>query len=135
MDNKYEKTAKAILALAGVQIDGSNPWDIKVHNKEFYRRTITEGELGLGESYMDGWWDAEKVDHLIDRILKTRLDEKIRRKFSILFDLFIARFFNFKSVRRAYIIGGMHYDLGNDLFQNMLDQRLNYSCAYWKLIN
>ena len=132
MNNKYEKTVKEILALADVQIDGSNPWDIKVHNPEFYRRTISEGVLGFGESYMDGWWDAEKVDHLFDRILKTQLEEKIQQKFSIIFNLLTARFFNFQSVQRAFIVGEKHYDLGNDLFQNMLDKRLNYSCAYWK---
>ena len=132
MNNKYEKTVKEILALAGVQINGSNPWDIKVHNQEFYRRAIIEGELGFGESYMDGWWDAEKIDHLFDRILKTQLDEKIKRKFSVLLNLIITRLFNFQSVQRAFIIGEKHYDLGNDLFQNMLDRRLNYSCAYWK---
>jgi len=132
MDNKYEQITSELFTMAGVEIDGSNPWDIKVHNKKFYRRAITEGELGFGESYMDGWWDAEKVDKLIDRILKTKIDEKIRLKFSILFKLFTARFFNLQSIRRAFTIGEKHYDLGNDLFQNMLDQRLNYSCAYWK---
>ncbi len=132
MNNKYEKIAAEILAMAGIQINGHNPWDIKVHNKNFYRRAITEGELGVGESYMDGWWDAERVDEFIDRILEARLDEKISRKFSILFNLFTARFFNLQSKRRAFIVGEKHYDLGNDLFQNMLDRRMNYSCAYWK---
>ena len=37
-----------------------------------------------------------------------------------------------QSKRRAYIVGEKHYDLGNDLFQYMLDKRMNYSCAYWK---
>ena len=132
MNNKYEKITTEILEMAGIQINGNNPWDIRVHNKEFYRRAITEGELGLGEAYMDGWWDADNVDELIDRILKTKLDEIIKRKFSILFKLFMARLFNLQSQSRAFIIGEKHYDLGNDLFQNMLDKRMNYSCAYWK---
>ncbi len=132
MNNKYEKLAAEILGIAGIQINGSNPWDIQVHNTEFYQRAITEGELGLGEAYMEGWWDAVKVDELITRILKARLDEKIKRKFPILFNLFTATLFNRQSKRRAFIIGEKHYDLGNDLFQNMLDSRMNYSCAYWK---
>lgn len=37
-----------------------------------------------------------------------------------------------QSRRRAFIVGERHYNLGNDLFQNMLDKRMNYSCAYWK---
>jgi len=132
MINKYKKITAELFGLAGVQIDGSNPWDIRVHNEEFYRRAITEGELGLGESYMDGWWDAEKVDEFIDRVLRAKLDEKIKRKFSILFDLYLARVFNLQSKSRAFIVGEKHYDLGNDLFRNMLDRRMNYSCAYWK---
>ena len=120
------------MELAGVKINGSNPWDIQIHNDEFYRRAITEGELGIGESYMEGWWDAGKVDELIYKILIAELDKKIRRKFSIPFKLFTTRLFNLQSKRRAFIIGEKHYDLGNELFQNMLDKRMNYSCAYWK---
>jgi cyclopropane-fatty-acyl-phospholipid synthase len=81
---------------------------------------------------MDCWWDAEKVDELFYKILRAQLDKKIRRKFSILLRLFTAQLFNLQSKRRAFIIGEKHYDLGNDLFQNMLDKRMNYSCAYWK---
>jgi len=132
MKEKYKKIAEEILSLAGVEINGNNPWDIQIHNNEFYRRVITEGELGLGETYMDGWWDAEKVDELICKILKARLDQKIKHKFSILIRLCKARLFNLQSKRRAFIIGKEHYDLGNDLFQNMLDKQMNYSCAYWK---
>jgi cyclopropane-fatty-acyl-phospholipid synthase len=132
MNNRYKNITEKLLGLAGVHINGTNPWDIQVHNDEFYRRAITEGELGVGESYMDAWWDAEKVDEFFYRIIRAGIDEKIRRKLSILIRLFIARLFNLQSKRRAFIIGEKHYDLGNDLFQNMLDKRLNYSCAYWK---
>ena len=111
MNTKYKKTVEEILELAGVQINGSNPWDIQIHNDEFYRRAITEGELGMGESYMDEWWDAEQIDQLIFRISKARLDEKIQRKISILANLFILNLFNLQSKRRAFIIGEKHYDI------------------------
>jgi len=132
MNNRYKRITEEIFGLAGVHINGSNPWDIQIHNDEFYRRAITEGELGVGESYMDAWWDVEKVDEFIYKIISAQIDEKIRRKFSILIKLFTVRLFNLQSKRRAFIIGEKHYDLGNDLFQNMLDKRMNYSCAYWK---
>jgi len=130
--NKFEKTLKDILSLADIEINGSNPWDIQVHNKKFYKRVLSEAELGLGESYMDGWWDCEKLDELGFRIIRAILDEKVKRKFSILFGLFLAKVINLQSAKRAFISGQRHYDLGNDLFQNMLDKRMNYSCAYWK---
>ncbi|MCX6320315.1 MAG: cyclopropane fatty acyl phospholipid synthase [Bacteroidia bacterium] len=132
MKNRYKKITEEILELAGVKINGSNPGDIRIHNDEFYRRAITEGELGIGESYMDCWWDAERLDEFICKILRAQLNEKIQRKFSILLRLFTARLFNLQSKRRAFFVGEKHYDLGNDLFQNMLDRRMNYSCAYWK---
>jgi cyclopropane-fatty-acyl-phospholipid synthase len=129
---KYKKTVQDILALAGVEINGSNPWDIAVHNDGFYRKVLTEGELGIGESYMDKWWDAGKVDELIFKMVSARLDEKVRLKFSIILKILSARIINLQSKRRAFIIGEKHYDLGNDLFSLMLDKRMNYSCAYWK---
>jgi cyclopropane-fatty-acyl-phospholipid synthase len=132
MKNRYKKLAEEILSLAGVTINGNNPWDIRIHNDEFYRRAITEGELGIGEAYMDCWWDVERVDEFICQILRAQLDEKIQLKLSILLKLLTARLLNLQSKHRAFIIGEKHYDLGNDLFQNMLDKRMNYSCAYWK---
>jgi cyclopropane-fatty-acyl-phospholipid synthase len=132
MKINYKSITEETLALAGISINGNKPWDIRVSNDEFYRRAITEGELGVGESYMDNWWDVEKLDEFIFRILDARLDQKIQLKWSVLLRLFSARLYNMQSKRRAFIVGEKHYDLGNDLFQNMLDKRMNYSCAYWK---
>ena len=132
MNNKYKKLAEEIFELAGVQVNGSNPWDIQIHNEDFYKRAITEGPLGVGESYMDAWWDVENVDEFISKIIRAQLDEKIQRMGSVLFQLITLRLFNLQSKQRAFIVGEKHYDLGNDLFQNMLDPRMNYSCAYWK---
>jgi cyclopropane-fatty-acyl-phospholipid synthase len=132
MSKKHQELMEEILALAGLAIKGTTPWDIQVHDPRFYRRALTEAELGLGESYMDGWWDVDQLDEFIYRILRARLDEKIRRSWHILLKLASARLFNLQSRRRAFIIGERHYDLGNDLFLNMLDKRMNYSCAYWE---
>jgi cyclopropane-fatty-acyl-phospholipid synthase len=130
--NKFEKTVRKIFALAGIEINGSNPWDIQVHNKEFYKRALAKVELGIGESYMDGWWDCAQIDELICKIIRAKLDEKIKRNFSIPYHILLAKIINLQSSQRAFNIGEKHYDLGNDLFQNMLDKRMNYSCAYWK---
>jgi len=127
-----EKTCKEILSLASIEVNGPNPWDIQVHNKDFYKRALTEAELGIGESYMDCWWECEKIDELIFRIIRERLDQKVKRKLSIIFKILLAKIFNLQSKKRAFIIGKKHYDLGNDLFRNMLDKRMNYSSAYWK---
>ena len=129
---KYESLVKELLSLAGIEINGSNPWDIQVHDEKFYKRAVTEVELGLGESYMDGWWDVEKLDEMIYRIIRADLQNKVKSNFKVALQLAGFYLINMQARRRAFIIGERHYDLGNDLFQNMLDKRMNYSCAYWK---
>ena len=71
---KSETIIRELFELANVEVNGKNPWDIQVHNPEFYGRVLQESSLGLGESYMDGWWDCEAIDELICRILKANLD-------------------------------------------------------------
>lgn len=129
---KYKSLVKELLSLAEIEINGSNVWDIQVHDERFYKRAVTEVELGLGESYMDGWWDVEKLDEMIYRIIRTNLQNKVKRNLKIALQLAGFYLINMQARHRAFIIGERHYDLGNDLFQNMLDKRMNYSCAYWK---
>jgi cyclopropane-fatty-acyl-phospholipid synthase len=130
--NKYRSFVKQLLSLANVEVNGSNPWDIQVHDERFYKRAVTEVELGLGESYMDGWWDVEKLDEMIFRVIRADLQNKIKHNLKVALQLSGFYFINMQARRRAFIIGEKHYDLGNNLFQNMLDKRMNYSCAYWK---
>ncbi|HAB51823.1 MAG: cyclopropane-fatty-acyl-phospholipid synthase [Ignavibacteria bacterium RIFOXYB2_FULL_35_12] len=132
MNTRYKNLTENLLSLAGIEINGIKPWDIQVHDERFYKRAITEVELGLGESYMDGWWDVEKLDDMIYRIIRADLQNKVKRNLKVALQLAGFYLINMQARRRAYIIGERHYDLGNDLFQNMLDKRLNYSCAYWK---
>ena len=72
-----EKIIRELLESAQIEVNGKNPWDIQVHNPEIYSRVLNEASLGLGESYMDGWWDCEALDQLIYRILKANLDRKV----------------------------------------------------------
>lgn len=129
---KSESTIRELLDLAEVEVGGSNPWDIQVHDQRFYDRIIRDTTLGLGESYMDGWWDCEALDQLIMRLLRKDLDQKIRQSPSYALQVLRARLFNRQSYSRAFEVGIKHYDLGNDLYRAMLDKRLVYTCAYWK---
>ncbi len=132
VSQKYESIVKKLFTLAGIEVNGSNPWDIQVYDKRFYKRAVTEVELGIGETYMDGWWDAVKLDEMIYRIIRADLQNKVKRNYKIAFQLAGFWLINMQARRRAFIIGERHYDLGNELFQKMLDKRMNYSCAYWK---
>jgi cyclopropane-fatty-acyl-phospholipid synthase len=124
-------TAERLLALAGIAVDGDRPWDIQVHDERLFARVLNEGSLGLGESYMDGWWDSERLDEFITRLLLAELDTKIR-PWKELFGILLARVVNLQRRGRAFQIGRHHYDIGNDLFVRMLDERMIYSCGYWR---
>jgi cyclopropane-fatty-acyl-phospholipid synthase len=130
--DKFRNTVEQILLLSGIKINGTNPWDIKIINDEFYRRVLNERSLGLGESYTDGWWDCEQLDEFFHRLLKSRIENQIRNNWKLLFRILLGRVINLQSIGRAFQIGKRHYDLGNELFRNMLDERMVYSCAYWK---
>jgi cyclopropane-fatty-acyl-phospholipid synthase len=130
-NNRYKNTAENILAVAGIEINGGNPWDIRVHNDDFYKRVFTQGTLGLGESYMDGWWDCDRLDEFFCHVLRARLDVTIQKNWKLISSIILARLFNMQSRDRAFQVGEKHYDLGNDLFQNMLDNKMVYSCGYW----
>ena len=120
-----------LLAIAGLRIDGDAPGDIRVHDDRLYPRIAAHGSLGLGEAYMDGWWDAEPLDMFVSRLLDAHLDERVGSVEDAW--LFVkSRLVNSQHGRRAYAVGEQHYDLGNDLFQAMLGRRLVYSCGYWK---
>ncbi len=123
-----------LLEKAGVGINGRQPWDIHVRDERFYRNVLTKGSLGLGESYVDGWWDCEKIDELVYRIFQNRLPDELNSWRNALFKL-RARLINYQSPARAYKVGEHHYDIGDDLYHCMLDERMIYSCGYWKNAN
>jgi cyclopropane-fatty-acyl-phospholipid synthase len=118
-----------LLAQADVRVNGDRPWDIRIHDDRTAARVLALGSLGLGESYMDGWWDCGALDEFFCRILRARLDEKVPA--TLVWHSLRARLFNLQSVRRAWQVGQAHYDLGNDFFAAMLDSRMTYTCAYW----
>ena len=127
-----EPIVRELLQQAGIVIGGPNPWDIQVHDRRFYRRVIQDRNLGLGESYMDGWWDCERIDELIRRLLLGGVEEKIRANPKYLVRFLPALLFNLQSRARARIIAKRHYDLGNDLFFSFLDSYRQYSCGYFR---
>jgi cyclopropane-fatty-acyl-phospholipid synthase len=121
-----------LLCQAGVSIDGPNPWDIKVYDEKFYVKALTEGSLGVGESYMQSWWDCSRLDEFFSRILRIPFERVIKDNWWLLIDIAFSRLFNPQSISRSFRLGQKHYDLGNDLFVQMLDKRMVYTCAYWR---
>ncbi len=120
-----------LFADCGIQPGGSNPWDIQVLNEDFYSRILADGSLGLGESYMEGWWNTRDLDGFIYRLLKGGAREKVGTWRDVLAWLHAA-LFNLQRKARAFEVGKRHYDLGNELYEGMLDERMIYSCGYWE---
>ncbi|MGA3014313.1 MAG: cyclopropane fatty acyl phospholipid synthase [Bacteroidales bacterium] len=126
-----EETIKSLLRSAGIEINEPGEADLQVHNPGLYKRVMQTGSMGLGESYMDGWWEVKKLDDFFYHILAAELDEKVK-SWRVFPDFLAAVVFNACRRSKAFEIGERHYDLGNDLFRGMLDKRMMYSCGYWK---
>ncbi|MTH46720.1 cyclopropane fatty acyl phospholipid synthase [Intestinirhabdus alba] len=131
-DNSWFRISRDLLREAGVEINGKRATDIQVKDNRFYKRVLQQGSLGLGESYMDGWWDCESLDGFMTLLLQADLESAVRGNLKDLVRVAGARLLNPQSKKRAWIVGKEHYDLGNDLFSLMLDPWMQYSCAYWK---
>lgn len=131
MSKQWEVRARELLASAGVTIGGSAPYDLQVHDPEFYRRVFGYGSVGLGEAYMDGLWDCDDLAEFFARVLRSGADRTVMDIGSLWYVL-RARWTNMQSRQRATQVAEEHYDIGNDLYVAMLDPYLQYTCGYWK---
>ncbi|MDO9586120.1 MAG: hypothetical protein Q7I93_06535, partial [Syntrophales bacterium] len=89
---------------AGIEINGPNPWDIQVNDERLYARILKDKSLGLGEAYMEGMWDCERVDEIMHRILAANLDREIKGGVKMLLLYFSALLFNHQSRRRSHCV-------------------------------
>jgi cyclopropane-fatty-acyl-phospholipid synthase len=131
MKNK-KGVVESLLDGTGITINGNNPWDPQIHNENFYGRVLSHGSLGLGESYMDGWWNCKALDQFFEKIFTSGIDAKVTHSFRTMIMLALNFALNTGRRSKAFEIGKKHYDVGNDLYRAMLDKRLTYTCGYWK---
>ncbi|MGJ4804231.1 cyclopropane fatty acyl phospholipid synthase [Luteimonas sp. SDU82] len=130
-ETPFRNRLQDLLAEADVRIDGPRPWDLRIHDPHLPARLLAGGSLALGESYMDGAWDADSLDGFLHRLLSAGIDRRVHG-FADLRLAVLARLFNLQRGHRSYEVGERHYDLGNDLYRAMLGRRLVYSCGYWR---
>jgi cyclopropane-fatty-acyl-phospholipid synthase len=121
-----------LFALADIQVNGDRPFDVRVSDDRFYKRVLRDGQLGIGEAYMDGWWETDRLDEATRRFVLADLERKALRSPSFVLAVLRERLSNIGKKSAAFEVGERHYDLGNDLFRSFLDKRMVYSCAYWK---
>ena len=123
---------RELFGLAGVTIGGSAPGDITVHDERFYERLLRDASIGLGEAYMDGWWDTDALDTFVDKVMRANLKDKVTGSWRLRILTAKAMLLNLQSRARSGPSVTAHYDIGNDLYQRMLDPRMVYTCAYWR---
>ena len=124
--------AADLLDKIGVTVGGSGPADIHIHDDRFYKRVIRDRELGLGEAYQEGWWTANRLDEFLAVAQETNLADHVKPSPALLKLALQSRFGNRQDEKKAKKNAQAHYDIGNDLFERMLDKRMIYTCAYWR---
>jgi cyclopropane-fatty-acyl-phospholipid synthase len=130
--NKFRTKLEQFLEGTGIVINGNNPWDIKVYNSNLYERIFRQGSVGLGEAYMDEWWDSDQLDEFFHKFCSGKLVYRVKLHPQSIKNALLAYFSNRQSKNLASKINKHHYDIGNDLYRSMLDKHLAYSCGYWK---
>ncbi|WP_371234693.1 cyclopropane fatty acyl phospholipid synthase [Pseudomonas sp. QE6] len=125
------RIAAKLLQKADIEINGQRPWDMQVLRAQVFDRVLGQGSLGLGESYMDGDWEAQHLDEFFYRLLRARLDREVQ-PLRLLVHALRYRLLNLQNSQRAWQVGKQHYDLGNEFYRAMLDSRMTYSCGYWE---
>ncbi|MCF7989591.1 MAG: cyclopropane fatty acyl phospholipid synthase [Thiohalocapsa sp.] len=124
---------QALVEPADIRFDGSRPQDMQISDPACFERMLRHGSLGLGESYMDGQWDARRLDETLTRLLAADVESRLTGPVRLQLALAVAktRLWNRQTRGRAFEVGERHYDIGNDVYRTMLDPTMSYSCGYW----
>ncbi len=119
-----------LLASADIEINGHRPWDMRVHDTRLFARCLRDGTLGLGDAYVDGWWDAAALDEFFSHLIYAHVDERLvnfRRAWAAV----QAAVLNLQTRYLSRQVAETHYDLSNTLYRAMLGDSMVYTCAYW----
>ncbi len=135
LEKKFREWCEA--ADIRILVDGENfaaprPWDVVVHDGRLFGRILSHGTLGLGEAYMDGWWDCDRMDEMLFRAIRSGMERHISNNLSGWLHEAAFRLLNLQSRSRAFMVAKHHYDADPALFRAMLDPFMQYSCGYWE---
>jgi cyclopropane-fatty-acyl-phospholipid synthase len=128
MDQKSELAP--YLEQAGITINGPNAWDPQVKDERLWTRLYAQGSLGLGEAYMDGWWECDDLAEFFNRIVGADLGNKVRVTPNLIWQIFQSKFLNMQTISRSKRVAKMHYN-ETEAYKASLDKRMVGSCGYW----
>ncbi len=113
---------------------------IIVRDIAMFRKVVFSGDIGFGESYMDGDWTSNAVDRVISWFIMNKefwpAISGTSRRFSVVNGLSFAN--KLLHLFRSNTLAGSrkniraHYDLSNEFFETFLDRGMTYSCAYFE---
>ena len=124
---------KEFLAQAGITINGNQPHDVQLHDKNAMISSLAKNvSLGAGEGYMKKYWDCQALDQLFFRLSRFCSIDDIRGKKTLIWFFIKNRLFNLQSKNRSKTVADIHYNLDNDMYQRMLGPTMAYTCGYWR---
>ncbi len=127
----FKHTLTTLFRQAGIEPNGGSPWDPQIKDGRFYRTVLLEGSVGLGDSYLNGWWECSDLPGFILRILKSGIHLRIPR-----IDLFLRKFrfglIDSQNRTRSQRVAEVHYDEDPHIFEIILGNTNNYTCGRWQ---
>ena len=107
----------AFTEAAGIGFDGDQPWDIEVRDGRLFPDLMRRGSLALGEGYVNGLWDCQRLDQLFTRLLTPNSAIDVMQGFdpwahlrSVVFTQG-ERLLNWQAHLRSHEVARRHYDI------------------------
>lgn len=112
----------------------SKPAVLQVKDYAFFKALAFHGEIGLGESYVDGQWDSPNILSVLLLLLKNINSLKTQSKGHFASQIIhgIHHFLNRNSKENTKTNIFAHYDIGNDFYKLFLDEQMLYSSALYR---
>ncbi|MFO8239255.1 MAG: cyclopropane fatty acyl phospholipid synthase [Prochlorococcaceae cyanobacterium] len=132
--SRQPAAVEAVFAAADIRVGGVRPWDVQVHDPACWQQVLSQGSLGLGDTYVAGQWDCGALDQFFTRLLLVQADDRLGQghRWRLAWHLLRDRLFNLQSLGRSTRVARQHYDLHPEVFAAMLDPWRQYSCGYWE---
>lgn len=114
--------------------------NVQILHNNFFKDCFLYGDIGFGESYVNGYWETDNITNVIKWfLLNVDNAPSISGSNTRSFLLNAFKFVNKLShLKRSNNVSGSkknisaHYDLNNDFFFLFLDPTMTYSAAYFK---
>lgn len=127
-----ENLLKSMLNTAGITINGTQPFDIQIHDQSFFKRFMLNPSLVAGESYMEGEWSCKQLDELFFRVMRRMNTDVVYDTWKIKLVRLFNALVNQQTPKKSQRVAIQHYNLDNTLYQYMLGESMAYTCAYWQ---